>query len=140
MKKGYVVKNSVTRVELIEVEILGTVTYDDDEKTSTVITCRGKVLWSSHPQQQPASNFNWLHIGNYGTFHTYDNGKFIRDDVITDLVKAKQIAQDLLAKEIKILEKRVQGYQISLQDLKQPVDWGTFPKDEYISPFTGKKA
>lgn len=134
MKKGYIVKSSISHVELVEIEILGAITYDD-EKTSTVITNKGKILWSSHPQQH-----SHLYIGNKGGFHTYDTRKFIRDDVITDLVNAKQIAQDLLAKEIKTLEKKVQGYQISLGDLKVPVDWDTFPKDEYISPFTGKKA
>jgi len=139
MKKGYIVKNSITKVELMEIEIMGTIddTNVHGEKTSiTIIKSKGKVIWSSHPADGYLSDF----VGNQGSFNTYEPGKCIREDVVTDLIKAKQMAQDLLAKEIKTLESRVRGYQTSLQALKKPVDWDTFPKDEYISPFTGKKA
>jgi len=142
MKKGYIVKNSITTVELMEIEIMGTI--DDKnvhgEKTSiAIIKSKGKVIWSSHPADDRGGYLSDF-VGNQGSFNTYEPGKCIREDVVTDLIKAKQMAQDLLAKEIKTLEKSVQGYQTSLKNLKNPVDWDTFPKDEYISPFTGKKA
>ena len=139
MEKGYIVKNSITKVELMEVEIMGTINDKNvhGEKTSiAIIKSKGKVIWSSHPTDGYLSDF----VGNQGSFNTYEPGKCIREDVVTDLIKAKQMAQDLLAKEIKNIEKRVQGYQTSLKNLKNSVDWDSFPKDEYISPFTGKKA
>lgn len=134
MKKGYVVNKYGARVELIEVNVAGTF-MDDDENYSVIDSRNYKVLWSSDGHCSKATYF-----GNKGTFSGNFNSKLVRNDVIPDLAVAKQMAQDLLAEAVTATESLYRDYEGRLNKLKQPVDWDSFPKDEYISPFTGKKA
>ena len=134
MKKGYVINRGISGVEIIEVSITGTFT-EGNENYYVVSSGSYKVIWSSDgaPRKPPP------YLGNKGTF-SGSYPKTVRNDIVTDMAAAKQIAQDLLAEIVTDAERSHRACEERLKELKQPVDWDSFPKDEYISPFTGKKA
>lgn len=134
MKKGYVVIALGYKVELVEVAVTGTLTDDELEDGFVIDKQQSKAIWAANgkPSVQP-------YLANVGRFSTYWGSTAIRDDVIFDLDDAKKMVKDILLKRIAYKQKTIAREQKELDILKQPIDWDSFPKDEYISPFTGKK-
>ena len=137
MKKGYIVTALGSRIELVEVAITGTLTNDDLEDEFVINTKKSKSVWAS---DGILSDPLFLNMGNSGRFYVYTLKVSIRDDVIFDLNDAKEIVKKVLLKKIDEKQEVIDRAQKQLDKLKQPIDWDSFPKDEYISPFTGKKA
>jgi len=138
-KTGYVVE---TRrydgfIVLLEVQILGTIIPNNGiGKNTCLVADKGTILWKA--ARVAGKVGTKAHISNSGKMSSYVEGTCIRDDVILDLVAAKQAAELLVTNGASRVKQMMEMYQKEFKFYKN-FDINNFPKDEYISPFTGKK-
>lgn len=133
--KGYIVLPAATGdIQLVETKIQATVVPDRGGGNTCALDSMGIILWSMKNREVGTKTY----IGNRGKWNCYEDGTSLRDDVLMSLDAAKKVATELADSMIKSLTDKIKNCQESLQGY-QSLDLDTFPKDEYLSPFTGKK-
>jgi len=111
-----------THIELLKVTVVGnSLSFLDEENWPTI---KKQVVWSTDPDK---------------TFNCWTESLRWEKKVFFSLDEAKQKITDTII-EIKMrASKDIAKLKATCAHLEN-VDLNTLPKDEYISPFTGKKA
>ena len=123
-KIGYIVKIfNDTHIEIVKVTVVGN-SLSIPYLVESWPTRKKQVIWSTDSDK---------------TFGGWTESPRWAEDVFFSLDEAKQKIVDTIA-EIKIETDKKIAKLIGVYTHLENVDLNTLPKDEYISPFTGKKA
>lgn len=137
MKHGYVIERTYKHISLYKVRIEAEIIANNEQFAKfAIVENRALAIWSSDPKE--IGNYGYISNDHQITF--YASGvaaKHICYQNLTEaLVAAKQIHAEMLSRT----KQRLDEIQKQYDELKhQVVDWDSFPKDTYVSPFSGKK-
>jgi len=125
-KIGYAVRPIYggNHIDLLEVTVVGGPVKQDFYKNRWPV-CKTSIIWSTRLDRELRKGEVFVHAS-------------WQEDVVFSLKEAKQKIIEALDESKKLLHKQ-QKHLADLDDILTNVDLDTVPKDEYISPFTGKK-
>lgn len=132
IRKGYIVHVYGGELSVDELDILATMGEGDDEE---FVTRRSATIWSSAGDATRRAS-----VSDYITVlpRTPDRQKFQTERVLLTLDEVKEEVIKKTPEAIANARRQIKDGSHYLERLLAAKTFDTLPKDEYVSPFTGK--